>query len=532
MYLSLKCLSKFLSLFLILFLILSCNEKSKDNSGNKVDTTVTATKVIPSKWIKQLGAGDFGSSVPMTLGDEWGVSMVQDKYGNLIIAGNSSREAPLVSNGSYSFIMKLDQSGDLKWLVQFDQDLPYILDPNISSEITAVTVDKNGNIYATGFIEGSFIEGDGGTDDADIFVIKLNSDGEFIWGKQFGDTSVVGSSGSKIQDYVESIIPGYVVDTDQYDVPLTIAVDDSENVYIGGYTYGTWIGTSGGSGDALMLKLDSVGDIIWVKQIGSEYNGYNGVNSTAGSQQISSIAIDDDQNIYGSTTVAYSNFGEARAGAMDCVVFKFSKSGTLLWLKQLGADEFGDNASSPVGNDYCDHVAIDSNKNVYAAGNTNGSLNEIAGGAGDAFIMKLTTDGNFEWLIHFGDHEGAGMGSNLNNTDGKDEVFSLFIDDNDKIYIGGSTKGAIAEENDTASQDVFVINMNTDGSFNWVRQIGSGEIGSSLVSAPQNTDGNEALSGISVDSSGNIFGVGVTTGSLGEASSGEGDVFIFKLEAP
>ena len=49
----------------------------------------------------------------------------------------------------------------------------------------------------------------------------------------------------------------------------------------------------------------------------------------------------------------------------------------------------GDNS----GEDRCDSVALDDSGNIYCAGYTDGALGEPNGGDKDAFILKLTSDG-------------------------------------------------------------------------------------------------------------------------------------------
>ena len=104
-----------------------------------------------------------------------------------------------------------------------------------------IAVDSSGNTYITGYFQSTVDFGGGDITSAgagDIFVLKLNSSGEFQWINNYGDT---------LSDW------GY-----------GIAVDSSSNVYITGYFIGTvdFGGgdiTSAGAGDIVVFKTNSSG---------------------------------------------------------------------------------------------------------------------------------------------------------------------------------------------------------------------------------------------------------------------------------
>ena len=46
---------------------------------------------------------------------------------------------------------------------------------------------------------------------------------------------------------------------------------------------------------------------------------------------------------------------------------------------------------------------MDNSGNIYCAGYTSGALGEANGGGHDAFIMKLDSSGNLQWVTQLGD---------------------------------------------------------------------------------------------------------------------------------
>src|SRR5688500_8012057 len=175
------------------------------------------------------------------------------------------------------YILKLDSSGSFIWAKQIGgyyptQTIGYDLD-----------VDTDGNALITGtFIDSAdFDPGIGifklfSNGQADVFISKLNLNGDFVWAKSFGNI---------MQDYAYSI-----------------CTDNNGNVYTTGnfmdsvdFDPGTndYILHSNGDFDIFISKLDSNGTFVWANSIG-------GVSSEAGLV----IEADMNQNIY---TTGYFN---------------------------------------------------------------------------------------------------------------------------------------------------------------------------------------------------------------------------------
>ena len=80
--------------------------------------------------------------------------------------------------------------------------------------------------------------------------------------------------------------------------------------------------------------------------------------------------------------------------------------------------------------------------NVYCAGSTTGALGEEAsGGNQDAFVMKLDSSGNLQWVTQLGGVTTATGGNNS----GSDSCKSVALDDLGNVYCAGSTTGALGE---------------------------------------------------------------------------------------
>jgi hypothetical protein len=173
---------------------------------------------------------------------------------------------------SDQFVLKLDSSGNFVWARQVTSPAVYF------SYAYSLAVDTSGNIYTTGGFHGTvdFDPGAGvfnmtAQGYTDAFVCKLNSSGDFVWSKIIG--------GCQIDDY------GY-----------SIAVDKCGGVYSSGvFQYigdfdpgtGTYNLQSAGGTDVYISKLNSAGNFVWAKRVGSGYNDY-GIG----------VAVDTSGNIY------------------------------------------------------------------------------------------------------------------------------------------------------------------------------------------------------------------------------------------
>ncbi len=136
-------------------------------------------------------------------------------------------------NGEEACLVKMDSSGAVLWAVGFTG-------PG-NEKITGVRCAKDGSIYFCGVFDGSINVGGinlTATNSQDIFYGKANPNGSVVWAKRAGGSSL---------DFVEDL-----------------EIDANENVYIGGFYFGTFeIGnnsvTSGGYDDLYFAKIDSTG---------------------------------------------------------------------------------------------------------------------------------------------------------------------------------------------------------------------------------------------------------------------------------
>jgi len=191
--------------------------------------------------------------------------------------------------------------------------------------------------------------------------------------------------------------------------------------------------------------------------------------------EFSDVAIDDDGYIY---AVGYTrgNLFETNAfyRESDAIVVKMKPNKSIVWAKQIGGALYGWSAA---GDDYATAVAVDSSGNVYVGGHTFGDLAETNADPGDDDDPEL-----------------------VNNYNRSEES-------------GGTS-------------DIFIAKLDSSGNLEEIRQFGRSTSTNSTEEGIFESDGeeyyrardNERLTGMDIDSAGNIYIAGTTDGFFIETS--------------
>jgi hypothetical protein len=304
-----------------------------------------------------------------------------DDAGNVFVTGHFKGSldfgsGPLVGKGFRdAFLLKLDSSGAHVWSKRFGDAA--------EQYGRGVATDSDGNVYVAGATTGTIDLGNGPLTSAgweDIFIAKLDGDGFPLWSKLFGDAAT----------------------QDVWDM----ATDSEGNAIFTGFMQGTVDFGDGapevatGQPDALLVKLDPSGDLVWSKT-GAGY----------GLQYGQSVAVDRDDNIimtgaFKSEIKIDGNVMYA-AGPSDVFITRFSPSGLLNWNARFGD---GDEQFSLI-------ASTDRENNILVTGSFMGSISFggdtlSSEGSFDTFAAKLDPLGDHLWSRRFGDgdyQEGSGI---------------------------------------------------------------------------------------------------------------------------
>ncbi len=152
-------------------------------------------------------------------------------------------------------------------------------------------------------------------------------------------------------------------------------------------------------------------------------------------------------------------------------------------------------------------VATDNNGNVYATGNTTGSLDgNVLAGNGDMYLIKYNAIGNREWIRQLG-----GSGGLLNGA-------AIATDSSGNVFVTGSTDVGLNGNSLVGLQDAYLAKYDSAGLLQWTLQIGS---------AGKYTTGKA----LAVDGSGYVYLAAGAGGSIdGHAMSGTSGTYLAKFD--
>jgi hypothetical protein len=325
----------------------------------------------------------------------------------------------LTSAGSSDiFISKLDASGNFVWVKSIggtDGDGGY-----------SITTDVSGNIYTTGFYEGTadFDPGVGvynltSAGSSDIFISKLDASGNFVWAKRMGGIS------SELGRSITSDISGNIYTTGSFEG--TADFDPGVGVYNL---------TSAGSSDIFISKLDASGNFMWVKSIGGT-DGDDGY----------SIATDASGNVYTTGTFwgtadfnpGVGLFNLTSAGISDIFISKLDASGNFMWAKSMGGS----------GWDQVNSITIDASGNLYTTGYFIGTVDFDIG----IGVLNLSAVG-IDIFVHKMSVEGVGY---IKYTE--QNKVSIFPNPNNGIFNIETNKAHICELYNSLGKIVYTSNL-------------------------------------------------------------------------
>lgn len=366
-------------------------------------------------------------------GSDWdqGFDISSDIYGNKYIAGSFRYSAQfgdisLVSNGYGDiFIARMDAGGNFLWARNAGG--------SSWDRASGIFTDASGNSYITGDFMGTAYFGTielFGYDNTDIFVAKLDAEGNFLWAVRAGGNG--------------------------YDRAFAISADSLGNTYITGYFedtagFGSHTISSAGITDVFVAKLDNAGNFLWAKRAGGllEASG-RGID----------LSVEEDLYITGQFRgTAY--FGEheiTSSGDQDVFVAKMDANGNFLWSMHAGGPDRDE--SYGISADNAGGINV---TGIFSDIADFGDTNLICQGERDIFITRLDTSGNFIWARRAG-----GMGI--------DYGLAVDCDYYGSIYITGSFEGTagFGEYNlvSHGMTDLFLARLNQQGEFQWACSAG------------------------------------------------------------
>ncbi|ADL11812.1 flagellin [Acetohalobium arabaticum] len=391
--------------------------------------------------------------------DDSASSIRQTSDGGYIVAGTKTSNF----GDKDGTIIKLDADGNKEWEQLVGNEYS-------QEEISNLEIEQDGS--------GDYIIS--GTKNNQLWATKLNSDGTKKWSQTYDGFEATDIKEDNNGNY---IISGTKTSTDGDEDMTILNVDPTDGSKNWQHNFGggdDWVGnvqetsdggyilsgtktSNDGDKDALVLKLDSTGDISWEQKIKENNLDEEGITAT-----------ESDEGGY-----ILSATKETVDGDTDVWIRKLNDDGSKDWDKAFGGDndETAGNIQQTDDGGYIvsgTQVTDDGDKDVYA--------------------VKLDETGTKEWDTSTVSIGGSG-----------DEEANHIQQTIDGGYIiaGQSDSTDIPNNSNHGGDDLLLAKLDKDGNLEWQDLLGgSGDDGASSVE--EISDGNYIISGRTTSSDGDV----------------------------
>lgn len=410
------------------------------------------------------------------------------------------------------FVYGMTEAQNFEWGVHFG---------GIGEDVVrAMAVDEEGNVYTTGYFT-DLSDFDPGENTAtltaegfyDIFVQKLDENGNLLWAKGFGGPWFDYGTGIEVDAIGNVYITGVYQDTvdfdpgegvfelisnggedifilklspegeflwaagmgsEGYEEPVSVGVDGFGNIYVAGYfmdpidfdpSAETYMLESNGGQDGFLVKLNSQGDFQWAYAIGGEDQDL-----------VLGMAVHPSGSTF---LTGYFNgsvdfdpwIGEQvqnATGSRDGFILKFGPLGDFVYVAVIDGDE----GITPWD------VAVDADENAYSGGGFFGDL--IAGsttltsqGNEDAFAVKVDPMGNIVWANAVQGNEFQNAYDIACDTEGNVIIAGYFMASTD--FNPAGNEPFIMDNQSSQPFDAFYVKYDTEGTFVSAAQFGGSD---------------------------------------------------------
>ncbi len=405
-------------------------------------------------------------------GDERGYAIQQTMGGGYIVAGTMSSNDGDVS-GYHGGVTDI-------WIVKLNVDGNIEWQKALGGTSGDYILNKNSIQQTTdgGYIVAGFTwsnDGDvsGNHDGFDIWIVKLSAVGNIEWQK------ALGGSGNEISNAIQQTMDG------GYIVAGYTNSNDGDVSGIHGSGSGTY------SDDYWIIKLSAEGNIEWQKALGgSGYEISNAIQQT----------MDGGYIVAGYTS---SNDGDVSGnhGISDIWIVKLSAVGNIEWQKALGGTD----------NDQGYAIQQTTDGGYIVAGYTSSIDGDVSGNHGTGYtyeywIVKLSAEGNIEWQKALG-----GSGNEISNA-----IQQTM--DGGYIVAGYTSSNDGDVSGNHGISDIWIVKLSAVGNIEWQKALG-GTDNDQGYAIQQTTDGGYIVAGATNSNDGDVSG-----------NHGLSDFWIVKLE--
>lgn len=296
--------------------------------------------------------------------------------------------------------------------------------------------DSEGALYVAAAFEGShtvFGQTLTSTGEDDMYLAKLNADGDLMW-------LIQGLANRDVNVGDLTLMPDGGVTVVGTHLATVAWFGQNETIYSAGFTSSS----NGNHRDGYALRVNGEGEIVWgLTLTGGSNEGLNGVVSDAEGNAVISGGFNGCCPSY---FVAYLNgqenqvtIGSFGSNYGTGVLTKVSPTGEVLWTNTCHNRDVG---LRPVGTDASGNVYLSSNFRSWNNGtgmihiDATGTQHTVSNpGIGRAFLLQVNADGVWQWGRSFG-NLGSGPSAAI-------YVADMHVVDNDVRVVGSYFAGEV-----------------------------------------------------------------------------------------
>gem|GEM_PF-6593352 len=289
--------------------------------------------------------------------DHFASVIATDDGGCIAVGSSTSTDGDIPKNRGYfdAIITRFDVDGSIVWArsIGGSQDDVFL----------SVAQSASGNFVAVGWSDSNDGDISASKDNSKAIITLFGSGGDLIWVRSI-----------EIEDI--SIFQS------------VICTFDDGFVAVGSLRYfDEGVADLEGCIDAIIVKFDSSGNLIWLKRVGG--SGWESFSSVVQAGDGSLIAVgkssSDDGDIPGNN------------GQVDAMIARFDESGNLIWVRNFGGSQW----------DTFQTVTLSQDGKVVASGRTSSVDGDILKSDDDsgAFVASFDLDGNIQHAWCFSNNE-------------------------------------------------------------------------------------------------------------------------------
>lgn len=336
-------------------------------AGESVGSPVTALDTL---WVRRLDAGgNLVWHVPFGSDEQEGTrGAASDGAGGLYVAGVTQGDVggPFAGGATDGWIARFDAGGQMLWAVQLGS--PY------DEFVAGLASDGSGGAFVAGTRKNAGTAEDG-------WVVHIDASGAVLWQRILGTTAI--------------------------DRAHDVASDGSGGVFVCGSTAGDLAGPSSGNDDVWWARLDASGTTLWTRQVGS--SAFDVVDG----------ATSDGQGGFYACGTTGGDVGGTPVGGFDAFVVHVDGAGNTTWIRQFGSTT----------TDYAHGCSLTPGGDLVVSGFTMGSWAGPSAGQNDAWLARITPNGDMLWSHQFG-------------SSGSEQALCVLAGPGSTVFAGGLTNGA------------------------------------------------------------------------------------------